>query len=80
VNLLEKVDICVTVESHLITGGLGSLVCEAVAISGLGIKVIRVGVEELPISEYGDAEYLEKRFMTNTGRVVEQITQSVKSK
>jgi transketolase len=80
VNLLQKVDICVTVENHLITGGLGSLVCEAVATSGYGIKVIRVGVEELPISEYGDAEYLEKRFMTNTGQVVEQITRSVKSK
>jgi transketolase len=79
-NLLEKVDICVTVESHLITGGLGSLVCEAIATSGLGVKVIRVGVEELPISEYGDAEYLEKRFMTDTGQVVEQITRSVKSK
>ena len=80
VGLLEKVDICVTVESHLITGGLGSLVCEAVATSGLGIKVIRVGVEELPISEYGDSEYLEKRFMTDTGRVVEQVTRSVNSK
>ena len=80
VGLLEKVDICVTVESHLITGGLGSIVCEAVATSGLGIKVIRVGVEELPISEYGDAEYLERRFMTDTGRVVEQIARSVKSK
>ena len=80
VNLLEKVDICVTVESHLITGGLGSLVCEAVATSGLTIKVFRVGVEELPISEYGDAEYLEKRFMTDTGRVAEEITRSVKSK
>ena len=80
VNLLEKVDICVTVESHLITGGLGSLVCEAVATSGLGVKVIRVGVEELPISQYGDAEYLEKRFMTDTGRVVEEITRSIKPK
>ena len=80
VNLLEKADICVTVESHLITGGLGSLVCEAVATSDLGVKVIRVGVEELPISEYGDAEYLENRFMTDTGWVIEEITRSVKSK
>jgi hypothetical protein len=37
-------------------------------------------VEELPISEYGDAEYLEKRFMTHTGQVVEEISRSVKSK
>jgi transketolase len=80
VNLLEKVDICVTVESHLVTGGLGSLVCEAVATSGLRTRVIRVGVEELPIAEYGDAEYLEKRFMTDTWRVVEEITRSVKAK
>ena len=80
VNLLQKVDICVTVENHLITGGLGSLVCEAVATSGLRTRVIRVGVEDLPIAEYGDAEYLEKRFMTDTGRVVDEITRIVKSK
>jgi transketolase len=80
VNLLKEADICVTVESHLITGGLGSLVCEAVATSELRTRVIRVGVEELPIAEYGDAEYLEKRFMTDTRRVVEEITRRVKSK
>jgi transketolase len=79
-KLLKKVDFCVAVENHFITGGLGSLVCEAVATSGLETKVFRVGVEELPISEYGDAEYLEKRFMTDTGLVVEVITRSVKSK
>ena len=79
-KFLEKVDICVTVESHLITGGLGSLVCEAVATNGLDAKVIRVGVEELPISEYGDAEFLEKRFMTDTARVLEEIIRNVESK
>ena len=79
-DLLKYVDFCVAVESHLITGGLGSLVCEAVATRGLTTKVIRVGVEELPISEYGDAEFLEKRFMTDTKRVVEKLTRSVKSK
>lgn len=79
-DLLRYVDFCVAVESHLITGGLGSLVCEAVATRGLTTKVIRVGVEELPISEYGDAEFLEKRFMTDTKRVVEKLTRSVKSK
>jgi transketolase C-terminal domain/subunit len=78
--LLTRVDFCVTVESHLVTGGLGSLACEAVATNGLGTRVIRVGVEILPLAEYGDAEYLEKRFMTDTGRVVEEISRSVKSK
>jgi transketolase len=79
-ELLAEADFCVTVENHLITGGLGSLACEAVATGGLTTRVIRVGVEELPISEYGDAEYLEKRFMTQTGQVVEEISRSIKSK
>ena len=78
--LMATVDFCVAVESHLITGGLGSLVCEAVATSGLGVRVIRVGVEELPIAEHGDSKHLKKRFMTDTLRVVEEITRSVKSK
>jgi len=79
-ELLAKIDFCITVENHLITGGLGSLVCEAVATGGLTTKVIRVGVEELPVSEHGDPEYLEKRFMTHTGRVVGEISRSIKSK
>jgi transketolase len=79
-KLIEKVDFCVSVESHLITGGLSSLVCEAVATTGSSTKVIRVGVEELPISEHGGAEYLEKRFMTNIELVVEEISRSVKTK
>lgn len=79
-KLLARVDLCVSVENHLITGGLGSLVCEAVATSGLSTKVFRVGVEELPLAEYGDAEYLAKRFMTDTSWVVEEISRSVTSK
>jgi transketolase len=79
-DLLSKVDFCVAVENHLITGGLGSLVCEAVATSGLSTRVIRVGVDELPVGEYGDAEHLEKRFMTHTGRVVEEVSRSIKTK
>ena len=79
-DLLKNVEFCITVENHLITGGLGSLVCEAVATNGIAAKIVRVGVEELPIAEYGDAEYLEKRFMTDTGRVVEETIRSIKSK
>jgi transketolase C-terminal domain/subunit len=78
-NLLKKVEICITVENHLITGGLGSLVCEAVATSGLSTMVFRIGVEELPISEYGDQKFLQKRFMTDIRQVVDAVGRSVKS-
>jgi transketolase len=78
-KLLEKVEFCITVENHLITGGLGSLVCEAVATSGLSTLVFRIGVEELPISEYGDHKFLQKRFMTDTRQVVEAVCWKVRS-
>jgi transketolase len=78
-KLLEKVEFCITVENHLITGGLGSLVCEAVATSGLSTLVFRIGVEELPISEYGDHKFLQKRFMTDTRQVVEAVCRRVRS-
>ena len=61
-------------------GGLGSLVCEAVATNGIDTKVIRVGVEDLPISEYGDSEFLEKRFMTDIGLVVEEVSRGKRHK
>jgi hypothetical protein len=40
--------------------------------------VFRIGVEELPISEYGDHEFLQKRFMTDTRQVVEAVCRRVR--
>ena len=77
--LLQTASFCITVENHLITGGLGSLVSEVVATSDSKTKVIRVGVERLPVSEYGDAQYLEMRFMTAIGNVVEKICRTSES-
>jgi transketolase len=34
----------VTVEEHFVTGGLGSLIAEGIAESGLAAKLLRVGV------------------------------------
>jgi len=73
VKLLQTASFCITIENHLITGGLGSLVSEAVATNNLNVKVNRIGFEKLPISEYGDAEYIEKSFMTDIDEVVSQI-------
>ena len=34
----------VTLENHLVTGGLGSMVAEAMADAGLGRRLIRLGL------------------------------------
>jgi transketolase len=61
VQLLSRVRVAVTVESHYVTGGLGSLVCEIVAEHGLAVRVTRVGVREMPTGATGSQAYLEAR-------------------
>ena len=45
---LRNVSLAVTVEAHYLSGGLGSLVSEVVAESGLACRVVRCGVARLP--------------------------------
>jgi transketolase len=45
---LRGVPHAVTVEAHYLSGGLGSLVSEVVAESGLACRVVRCGVADLP--------------------------------
>ena len=45
---LRSVSLAVTVEAHYLSGGLGSLVSEVVAESGLGCRVVRCGVAGPP--------------------------------
>ncbi len=73
---LSRTSICITVENHFITGGLGSLVCEAVATRGFAVRVFRMGVERLPIGIYGDSRFLESEFMTSPNEVVAQVALS----
>lgn len=45
---LRGTRLAVTVEAHYLSGGLGSLVSEVVAGAGLGCRVVRCGVADLP--------------------------------
>jgi len=60
-ELLARVPVVVTVESHYTVGGLGSLVCEIVAERGIPCRVVRRGVQELPSGATGDMAYLHDR-------------------
>jgi transketolase len=59
--LLETVPVAVTLESHYVVGGVGSLVAEVVADNGLGCRVVRLGMREIPRGTTGEAPYLLDR-------------------
>lgn len=60
-RLLATVPLAVTVESHFISGGLGTLVAEIIAEHGLSARLRRCGVVDLPRGMTGSQGFLEDR-------------------
>jgi len=61
VELLERVPLAITLESHYVNGGLGSLVAETVAEHGLDCRLVRCAIEEMPRGDSGSPRYLAAR-------------------
>ncbi len=60
-SLVGRVKHVVTAENHVITGGLGSAVADAVADAGLAVRLRRVGIPDC-FCESGSIPYLVKRY------------------
>lgn len=57
-ELLGHIPMAVSIESHYVAGGLGSLVAEVIAENGLATRLIRRGVTEMPRGMTGSPGYL----------------------
>lgn len=53
---IMSADYVVTVEEHNICGGLGSIATEALASSGIGKKLIRIGLNDIFAEGYGNSQ------------------------
>ena len=60
-ELLARVPLALTLESHYLTGGVGSLVAEVVAGEGLDCRVVRGGIERMARGSAGGPRYLAER-------------------
>lgn len=60
-ELLATVPLAITLESHYASGGVGSLVAEVVAEGGLGCRVLRRGIDDMPRGDAGSPAYLIER-------------------
>ena len=58
VQALAGVPLALSVESHYVDGGVGSLTAEVVAENGLGTRLVRAGVRRPAGGETGSADYL----------------------
>lgn len=65
----------ITVEEHSILGGLGSIVAEILAESGLNAKLVRMGLKNAFAKGYGNHDEIKKM----NGLAVEDILQVIES-
>jgi transketolase len=73
IALLGHASLAVTVETHYITGGLGSLIAEVIAEAGLGCRLVRAGVDVVPDTYSGSQRYMERRFGLDAESLVRAV-------
>ena len=61
VEILGRHRVALTVETHSITGGLGSLVAEVIAENGLGTRLVRLGVRTGTDGRSGSPAHMHAR-------------------
>jgi len=71
VAVAAQAQVVVTAENHLITGGLGSAVAEALAEAGLGRPLRRVGIPDTFAEGSRDAAFLFHRYGLSTQSLVD---------
>jgi transketolase len=60
-ELLGAASNVVTLEDHVLPGGLGSMAAEVIAEQGLGCRLLRLGIEETHFSTVGSEAFLRRR-------------------
>jgi transketolase len=61
VELLSDARSVVTLEDHVLPGGLGSQIAEVIAEHGLGCRLQRLGIVETHASTVGSEAFLRRR-------------------
>jgi transketolase len=71
--MLRDASVAVSVETHYLTGGLGSLTAEVIAEQGLACRLVRAGVDRVPDTYSGSQRYLERRFGLDADSLVRTV-------
>lgn len=69
----ESAELIVTIEEHVLNGGLGSAVLEAFSDHGLGKKVVRLGIPDVFAEQYGSQDILIAGFGLDPENIVKTV-------
>ncbi|MEM8996190.1 MAG: transketolase C-terminal domain-containing protein [Acidobacteriota bacterium] len=72
----RRTPVAVTVEEHSVIGGLGGAVAEALAESGAGCRLRRLGIPDVFAERYGSQADLMRHFGITADAVVEAVVEA----
>ena len=74
----ESVKLIVTIEEHVLNGGLGSAVLEAFSDHGLEKKIIRLGIPDVFAKKYGSQKLLMSEFGLDQEKIFNLVVNHIK--
>ncbi len=74
----ESVKLIITIEEHVLNGGLGSAVLEAFSDHGLEKKIIRLGIPDVFAKKYGSQELLMSEFGLDQETIFNLVVSHIK--
>ena len=74
----ESVKLIITIEEHVLNGGLGSAVLEAFSDHGLEKKIIRLGIPDVFVKKYGSQELLMSEFGLDQETIFNLVVNHIK--
>ena len=79
-SILEPFNKVLTVETHYVTGALGSLVSEVIAENNLSCHLKRLGVKEVPRGEVGSIKFMHHQNGLSVDIITEEIIRFLHNK
>jgi transketolase len=76
-ELLSYASLAVSLEAHYVEGGVGSLVAEVIAEGGLGCRLLRCGVREMPRGLTGSPDFLKRHLGLDAETVVDAAAEAL---
>ena len=73
ISAAKSAELIVTIEEHVLNGGLGSAVLEAFSDNGLIKKVLRLGIPDLFPEQYGTQDFLMSSFGLDAESIVKTV-------
>jgi transketolase len=69
----ESAELIVTIEEHVLNGGLGSAVLEVFSDRGIIKKVVRLGIPDVFSEKYGSQDILMESFGLDSETIIEMV-------